>query len=351
METVCKQVKNLKFPHKEMARIFSVFSFILLFAACDSGSNQLMRANGLPGEVILIVEDEYWNGPLGDTIKTYFEAYQPGLPQPEYIFNVGRYNHQQFTNIIRNHRNLILFEIDKQYTTPRIEFLQNVYASGQVVVKLMAAEGESGASLFVREGTKIVNLINKRERERLNDKHMARAETSIMDTLKKKFNIQLTVPEDCILGVNKNDFVWIKRDRIRYVSGEAHDVDQGIFVYSYPYTDDSTFTLSYLLNKRDSLFYYNVPGPSESSYMATERNVDYYPIMKQFDFNDNYSVEIRGLYKTVNDFYGGPFISLTSYDKKRGRIVTVDCYVFAPKFHKREYLREMEAICYSLSFL
>lgn len=348
---VYKPVKNLKFLHKAMVKIISFFSVCcILLTSCESNENYLMSSSGLAGEVILVMENEYWNGPLGDTTKAYLETPQKALPQPEYIFNLGQYNHRGFSNIIRNHRNIILFEIDKQFQTPKIEFLQNVYATNQVVIKLMASSPETCSNLFIQESSKIINLINRRERERLIDKHLARPEASIMDTLKNKYKLNLTIPEDCMLAVSKPDFVWIKRDRVRYVSGEAHDVDQGIFIYTYPYTDDSTFTLSYLLSKRDSLLKYNVPGPSEGSYMATEHDSAYFPIMKQFELNENYTVEIRGLYKTINDYYGGPFISLVTYDKARNRIVTIDSYVFAPKFHKREYLREMEAICYSLTF-
>jgi hypothetical protein len=56
------------------------------------------------------------------------------------------------------------------------------------------------------------------------------------------------------------------------------------------------------------------------------------------------------LFRTENYYYGGPFISISTYDEARQRIVTIDCYTHAPKFSKREYIRELEAVCYSLSF-
>jgi hypothetical protein len=51
-----------------------------------------------------------------------------------------------------------------------------------------------------------------------------------------------------------------------------------------------------------------------------------------------------------NALMGGPFMSLTMYDEKRDRIVTVDGYVFAPYFRKMEYMREVEAILRSFTF-
>ena len=48
---------------------------------------------------------------------------------------------------------------------------------------------------------------------------------------------------------------------------------------------------------------------------------------------------------------GGPFVSITKYDEKHGRIVTVDGYVYAGKKDKRNYMRQVEAIMSTLSFI
>ena len=128
-----------------------------------------------------------------------------------------------------------------------------------------------------------------------------------------------------------------------------HDVQQGILVYDYPYVDDSTFTRKFLLAKRDSVLKKYMPGPSEGSYMTTE--YFYEPEYKEINLDGDYAVEIRGLFKMENAFMGGPFVSITRYDRVRGRIVTAEGFVFAPKFDKREYLREVEAVVKSLSFV
>jgi hypothetical protein len=52
-----------------------------------------------------------------------------------------------------------------------------------------------------------------------------------------------------------------------------------------------------------------------------------------------------------NAFMGGPFVSVTTYDERRGMIVTVEGFVFAPKFDKREYLREVEACVKSMHYI
>lgn len=332
-------------------RFFFILPLLLLFS-CGGGSGKPYKPahSGVPGEVVIIAEDKYWDGALGDTVRAYMEAYQMGLPQPEYLFNLGQYSQAGFSKIVKLHRNLILFDIDPKWNEPYMEILEDVWSNGQIVIKILSKDQAGACELFSREGQKIVQFIQHKERDRLKQKYSVRENTAITGKLLMDHQLGVVVPTDCELAVNKKNFVWITRDRIRYVSGEAHDVDEGIFIYHYPYVDDSTFTLEYLLSVRDSVLKANVPGPTEGSYMTTERHPAYFPFFKEVTFNDKFAFEIRGLYRTVNDFYGGPFISLTTYDEPRKRIVTVEGFVFAPKFHKREYLREVESIVYSLFF-
>ena len=45
---------------------------------------------------------------------------------------------------------------------------------------------------------------------------------------------------------------------------------------------------------------------------------------------------------------GGPFVSLTRIDEMNMQIITIEGFVFAPKYDKRNPLRQLEAMIYSL---
>jgi hypothetical protein len=45
---------------------------------------------------------------------------------------------------------------------------------------------------------------------------------------------------------------------------------------------------------------------------------------------------------------GGPFVSLSCVDGTGTRLVTVEGFVYAPQFDKREYMRELEALVFSM---
>ena len=47
---------------------------------------------------------------------------------------------------------------------------------------------------------------------------------------------------------------------------------------------------------------------------------------------------------------GGPFVSYTTVDTATGRVLTIDCYVYSPKNHKRNDVRGVEHLLSLLKF-
>ena len=51
-----------------------------------------------------------------------------------------------------------------------------------------------------------------------------------------------------------------------------------------------------------------------------------------------------------NDFMGGPFVSHSFYSQNGKEIIVVEAFVYAPKYDKRQYLRQVESIIYSFEW-
>ena len=113
-------------------------------------------------------------------------------------------------------------------------------------------------------------------------------------------------------------------------------------VYFYQYQSDSVFTSTEMIKMRNAFTNDFVQGSRENSYMAVYE--EYLPATKEVNLNNIYAKEYRGLWNMKNDFMGGPFLHYTFVDEKNNRVVNLDGFVYAPKFNKREYLRELEAL-------
>jgi len=325
-----------------MRRIFTVtillamISFLLF--SCRNDSNMQKKITGKAGELVVVVPKETWEGKVGEAMKKVLMQPQVSLPQEEPIFNVIDVPPKAFKEIFKTTRNIINVRISPTLDSAKIEFKKDVWAWPQAVVNIQAQSPESFIDLFNKNSDKIVSYILKAERNRLQMNYAKYTDQAIKKTLLKKFNIQLNIPNGFVIADEQDNFIWMRYD--------TPEITQGIAVYTFPYTSDSTFTTGYLLSKRDSALEKNIEGPTRKSYMTTEHQIP--PTFNIFEFKNNYAAEMRGLWRMENDFMGGPFVNLSVLDISNNRVIMLDGFVYAPRFDKRNYLRQVEAIIYSL---
>ncbi len=194
--------------------------------------------------------------------------------------------------------------------------------------------------LLLNEG-RLVNHFNRVERERwivgLSKSHSS----WINEKLKSRFGISLFVPEDMSAYKEETDFFW--------GSNNANRGRTDILVYSFPYTAQEAFTEDYLVAMRDSVVRRNVPGSFPNSYMKTEKRFElsYEPIT----YRGEYRGVLRGLWRMEGDKMGGPFVSHALLDKKKGRVIVAESFVYAPESKKANLIRRMEAALFTLRFV
>ena len=134
-----------------------------------------------------------------------------------------------------------------------------------------------------------------------------------------------------------------------WISLESKVHSQGLIIYERPYSDTAQFNKTALLNYRDSIVKVHIPGPSEGSYMTTEYIL---PIQYKIGtyVNDDYTIELRGKWRVENDFMAGPFTSYTFCNLQKNKLITIEGYVYYPNKEKRNFMRQLQAICRSVSF-
>ncbi|HZL10115.1 MAG TPA: DUF4837 family protein [Prolixibacteraceae bacterium] len=312
----------------------------LVIFSCDNPGAKMETITGKSGEVIVVIGKEVWNGPEGSEIRQILAQTQSSLPQEEPIFNLINVPPEAFIKLFKTSRNILTVKISSTYTEPKIEFTNDTWAYPQAVVNIQASSPENFEELIQANSDKIIAYFLKAEKDRLKDTYKASYEKGVYNTLLDEFHIQLYVPTGFKIVKKDSNFVWIRYD--------TPLITQNILVYTYPYDSDSTFTQKYQLIKRNIITKDNVSGPQPGSYMTTEMELP--QDFNILTLNGNYASEMRGLWRVENDFMGGPFISLSVLDASRRRIVTVEGNVFAPKNNKRNYLRQVEAMVYSLEF-
>ena len=329
----------------------------LCFSSCiDDGFKELdlkEKATGEPGKIVVVLDKEYWDTNLGKAIRETLQKPVETLPQEEPLFDVLIVDNTSFSDGLKTNHTVLIFDINKAKKAVSLNFSKprkDIWAKGQTVYKISGGNTTSIAEQYKLYAPSLINELSQSAISVLQKEYKQKVNQSIKDELEITMNLSLNVPNSMTISENFNELIWMQQIRTKHSSGLDHEIQQGLVVYVYPFIDDSTFTLDYQLNKRDSILKKYIQGRKEGTYMTTERAKGFEPQYIEKEYKGNYVFETKGLWKMQNSLMGGPFISVSQYDKKNNRIITVEGYIFAPKFQKQLYLRDLEAMIYSLEF-
>ena len=301
-------------------------------------SLMMPNASGLPYEMLVVMDDEQWERPLGRAVFNVLDSDVPGLPQSERSFRITCVDPSGMnSNMFRIMRNIIKVDIQKIYTQPKFKFARDVYSYPQMVMTLQAPDEASLAQYVEDNAQSILDFFTKSEMNReinnLREKH----NPVVSQLAQELLGVDVWVPYEVNKYKKGKDFLW--------ASTNTGKKDMSIVLYSYPYTDANTFTLEYFLNKRDSVMKVNIPGGPVGSYMTTQRD---YVYVKDATVHGKYAQVARGLWRVQGDRMGGPFVSHSRVDEVNGRIIVAEAFVYAPESLKRDLIRRMEAALYTL---
>jgi hypothetical protein len=294
---------------------------------------------GRTGELVVVMDTARFNGPSGTPIKESLSAVFKGLPQPESIFSLINVPPKAFDKGFITHRNILRINIAKKYTEPRFVVRKNVYADPQTLVEAQAPSYSDLKKLFNNRGEDVVQKFIEAEWNRYINLYRGMRNRGAIKHLEDKFGISMVLPKGYSVDLDTTNFTWLEKDAPRYT--------QSFLVYKYPYDGKKTFTLGYQIQMRNRFTRKFVPGPSPNSHMITETEV-VTPFFEKKMVKGHTVYEMRGLWKVKNDFMGGPFVAYSIFDENTGNVVTVDGFVYAPRYDKRDYVRQMEAILQTL---
>ena len=296
------------------------------------------NASGLPYEMLVVMDDDQWDRPLGRAVFNVLDSDVPGLPQSERSFRISRVEPDGFnSNMFRIMRNVIKVDIQNIYTQPKFKFARNVYSYPQMIMTLQAPDEESLTEYINNNQQSIIDFFTKAEMNREIENLRERHNPEVSRLAEEILDVDIWVPWELNKFKKGKDFLW--------ASTNVGKKDMNLVLYSYPYTDKNTFTLDYFLQKRDSVMKANIPGGPKGSYMTTNHD---YVYVEDGTVRGKYAQIARGLWRIQGDRMGGPFVSHSRVDEANGRVVVAEAFIYAPESLKRDLLRRMEAALYTL---
>ena len=331
-----------------MRKYFFLALIALCMLGCGKTERLLTSATGSIYEC-LIVSPNAVKAPLCEVM----EADMYGLPQMEPTFTVTHVTNTQFDDFLKSTRNILLLDINpNKYTFVKVLKSRDVWSKPQAMIRIQAPSDEAAMDYWAENGEAIREWFVREELARQIRFYRASTNKDARASLNKQ-GYDLLIPEDFI--IIKNEQLQIANDEVSvlWTCNNKGPMRKDVVVYSYPYTAQEQFSCDSIIAMRNAVLGQLVSAQVEGSYMGTEYK-HFPPVSRSVaalrdTVGGFYAVETRGLWKIYNgEAMGGPFVSLTRLDQVNGRVVTAEAFLFAAGQKKRNAMRQLEAILYSL---
>lgn len=296
------------------------------------------ETSGKINSVSVIIDDQLWNGEVGDSMRNKFASPVLGLPQEEPVFTLNQYPVKLLEGFMSNSRNIIVV---KKESKSQFRIENNEYANPQTVVHISGETVQEILDTIQNNDSLIINKIKESEIKVLQDKIK---HDSLFDIkpLKEKFNIRLNIPIKYKMVLKGRKFIWLKKE---ITSGNL-----SLIFYQIPITSiKNNNAVKRITRIRDSIGRIYIHGAVPRTRMITEPAFS--PYLSKTKIYNKETFETRGSWELLNDFMSGPFINYAIVDKPNNRILIIEGFCYAPSKQKRDLMFELESIIKSTQFL
>ena len=214
----------------------------------------------------------------------------------------------------------ILVEKISNSNDNKIFSIENVFANDQLLLVINAFDSIELNNLIKSNSEWIFNIINNKILDRFfSDSNSQNFNNEIINIIKNKFNLELSIDENYKVLKNYEDFLWIGR--------------------GYPYRWIMINYIDKITNTNNDIF--------DSFVNVIEKNTGNINISEYFnaiEYKTNY-IKLTGLYEHLESDTGGPFIGYC-YDDSilKDKYYCISGYVNNPGKSKYDLLKQLESI-------
>ena len=308
--------------------IILIISAVIL-SGCNSNSKVALSASsGNINNLSVVIDNNLWEGSVGDNIRSLIGASLYGLPQDEPLFTLRQMPTSIFTGFVRKNRIVLKVVKGEEAGT---QFYKDSYAKPQ---KMVVVSGFTNSEIIDQIKENADKIISVFKFEEIKEK-----QRRILKSINKNNNIETVLgvtmdfPSAYRVAKEEGDFFWLRRD---IQTGTIN-----FLVYEIPLNQirQKDNPINEVIKLRDSIGKAHIPGPLEGTYMITEEA--YTPAISKTLIGERNAYETRSTWQVKNAFMAGPFLNYVIKDEQKQRFVVFEGFVFAPSVGK-------EIICLSL---
>jgi hypothetical protein len=321
--------------------LFLLLIVPLLLICCNKKSTVAKQTESAKiNSVSIIIDDNLWNGAIGDSLRNKFASPVIGLPQEEPLFTINQYPLKLLEGYVADSRNIIVIKKEDSGAGDYFKITENQYATPQTVVSISGKTTAGILDLIEKHAPEIISRI--RSAEIAENQRQIRESEIKDDKIVRKFRISVDIPVGYRFVFQRRKFLWLKKG---ITSGST-----SLLIYEIPQSaiHNKSDIVSSIIRVRDSIGRKYIHGTRQQTNMVTENS--YTPYFLNTAINGKTTYETRGTWELNNDFMSGPFVNYWISDPANKRFLVLEGFCYAPSREKRDLMFELEAIMKSANF-
>jgi hypothetical protein len=322
-----------------MRTILQGFLFTLTLLACKEAVEKKRykpASSGNINSLLVVMDNDLWQGRVGDAVRLNIGSEVYGLPQKEAYFDFNQVPSAVFSDFVRLNRIILKAQISEKIGAA---YYKNPYANPQSMVVISAPDRESLIDIIAKEAPEIISKFKSyefQEKQRRINKSLLNSEK-----IQTALDIRVRLPSVYRIAKSEKDFFWIRKDT------KTGSLNLLLYTLNENKLNSSKSFSDYITHKRDSISKIFIPGPVDGNYMTTE--INYTPLFQEITLSNTTVFITKSLWKVEGAFMSGPFVNYCFKDKARNRLFLAEGFVYAPAREKRDYMFELETIMRSIS--
>jgi hypothetical protein len=321
-------------------RVFLALVISIFILSCSDKKKDktiyLPASNGNLNNISVVVDNQLWDGAVGEAVRKNFAAPLEGLPQDEPIFAMRQIPPQVFDGFARRSR--IILKIEKGELEPTTKVVNEAFAKPQTVI---VVGGKTNAEIITQLTDNRRKIVDAFIKEEVKEKQR-RINLSLLDDkqMEDALSFSVNIPSAYKIGKATNDFFWIRKSL-------SNTKTMDLMFYEVPLEaiTENDSTIVAITQVRDEITKTQIPG-EDDIYMTVEDA--YAPSLYKTIIDNKEAYEVRGVWEVKGQYMAGPFITYAIKDEVNQRYLIADGYVYAPSLKKREYVFELESIIKSI---
>jgi hypothetical protein len=321
-----------------MKNLFIVFTFFILLSCKENKENSLKSSNGRLNTISIFIDNQYWKGEIGDSLKSILSSPVDGLTTIEPIFNFINYDDSLLDDFMTSSRNIIIV---KKNDIEGFKIEKNKFAKPQTVIIIQGKNVRNIINIINENCSNIVTTFKSGEIV----ENQKRIKKSLFDNtiINKKFKANINISSAYKTITNEKNFLWIRKELTNgYMNLLMYEIEPQRIEKNKEY-------LKNIIKVKDSAGI-NIQTSLKQTAMKTE--VAYEPYFSKIKINNIDAFEIKGAWIMQNEQMGGPFINYTILNPKTNKYLVLEGFIYDPSSNnKRDMMLELEAMIKSVKFL